>query len=117
MEWVSTGVKVALDSLKICIKHASRSISKRKQKELISKVIRELLKLDPDLDAVDATLAAVEATGAEPTAELFRVRRMRHNVASYKKKMVKKKTKKKAKKRMAKKKAKKKSKKKAKKKK
>ena len=104
MEWVATGVKVALDSLKSCIKHAGRSISKRKQKELISKVIRELLKLDPDLDEVDATLAAVEATGAKPSAELFRARRMRQNVGSYKKR----KAKKKAKKRMAKKKAKKK---------
>jgi len=104
MDWTATGVTIALDSLKGAIKRAGNRVSRRKQKQLISTVVRELLNLDPDIDAVDAALAAAEATGVEPTPEIFRARRMRESVVAYKRKtagvrVTKKKTAKKATKR------------------
>jgi len=86
MDWIAAGVKIALDSLKSAIKRAGNRVSRRKQKQLLSTVVRELLEIDPDIDAVDAAIAAAEATGVEPTPETFRARRMRESVAAYKRK-------------------------------
>lgn len=97
---------MALDSLKSAIKRVGSMVSRRKQRQLTSTAIMELLKLDPDIDAVDASLAAAEATGVDPSPELFRARRMRDAVVRHKKKAARKKVamKKAAKKKVAKKK-------------
>lgn len=80
MDWMGTGVKEALDALKSALKLAGSKVSKRKQRQLISMAIRELLKLDPDMDAVNAALAKAEAMEVDPTAELYRAKRIRDSM-------------------------------------
>ena len=76
MDWILL-VKLALNYLKGTIHHTE---SQHKQKELISTVISELLKMHPDSDRIDAILVATEATGVKPNPGLFRTKSMRDNV-------------------------------------
>ncbi|MCK4403824.1 MAG: hypothetical protein KAW02_01915 [candidate division Zixibacteria bacterium] len=77
MDLTTAAVKLALDSLKSAIKSFGSRVSRRRQRELTSTAIMELLKLDPNMDAVDAAIAAAEATGVNPSPDLFRAKRMR----------------------------------------
>lgn len=91
-------VKIAVDGLKSLIKVVGSRLSKKRRAQLISTVVAELLKEHPDLDVAEANMAAAQATGEQPTPELFRARRMLINVkAQTKRKIMKAKAKRKTK--------------------
>jgi hypothetical protein len=59
-----------------------RRFSKR-DKVLLSSIYCELLKTDPDLTVAEAKLKALDATGAEPDAQILRVRAMFETTQRY----------------------------------
>ena len=77
-------IKLVLQMLKVCVKPIADTLSRRKQKRLVSTAIKELLKLDPDMDAADAALAVAEAIGVDATPELYRAKRMRDSAVAEK---------------------------------
>jgi len=88
MDWTGTGVKVALDAVKESYKKIKGNLSKRERKQLVTEAMRELLKMEPDIDAVDAALEAAGAIEAEPSRDLYRAKNMRKKVGAYRKKKV-----------------------------
>jgi len=66
----------AWDGLKRALSAYWGRKTKKRRKELISTVVAELLKLDPDLTAAEAKLAAAELTGEPPDRELLRAKTM-----------------------------------------
>jgi hypothetical protein len=73
---VAASVKPAVDGLKAVIRTIRRQHGDRKAKQITSSVIAELLKESPDVTAAEARLAAVEATGVQPTVEFHQAKQM-----------------------------------------
>jgi len=73
---LSALIKPGLDLVKTGIAAMRRQLGKRKADQVTSAVIAELLKQSPDITAAEAQLAAIEATGARPTVELHRAKKM-----------------------------------------
>ena len=73
---VSASVRPALDLLKAGIRAIRSLRGKNKAKEITSSVIKELLQESPDVTAAEAQLAALEATGVQPTIEFHRAKQM-----------------------------------------
>jgi hypothetical protein len=69
-------LKPAIDGVKGALRLSRKALGKRKYDQLVSAVIAELLKEVPDVDAAEARLKAVEATGVEPDMHLLRARSM-----------------------------------------
>jgi len=76
-------LKAAMPALKKCLSVARRQFGKHKADQMTSWLIAELLKQSPDMTAVKAQLAAIEATGVEPTLELHRAKNMFAAVRAY----------------------------------
>jgi hypothetical protein len=66
------------------LKSLGKKGQRAQQKKILSTVIAELLKLDPDTTAATARLQALDATGVEPSAELLRAREMLDAVKAHK---------------------------------
>jgi hypothetical protein len=69
-------VKPAIDIIKGGLRAARKTLWKRKHDQLISAVIAELLKEDPDIDMAEAKLIAARATGVQPDMNLLRAQKM-----------------------------------------
>jgi hypothetical protein len=80
---VSALLKPGLDLVKSGLSAIRRQRGKRKADQMASAVIAELLKESPDITAAEAQLAAIEATGATPTADIHRAKNMYRAVRSY----------------------------------
>ena len=74
MSWEDPLVKASLDGLLKAFQSLRRKGQARKKKALLSMVVRELLRIDPDLPWAEAVLGAAEASGGTPTRELLRAR-------------------------------------------
>ena len=74
--WEGPAVSFGLNQVLEAFKSLKRRGLGSRDRKLLSSVIRELLKVDPDITQAEATLAAIEATGAKPSAELLRVKGM-----------------------------------------
>jgi hypothetical protein len=73
---INASVKSGFASLKAGIAAIRRRFGKRKADKITSSVITELLKASPDVAAVEAQLAEIEAAGMRPTVELHRAKQM-----------------------------------------
>jgi hypothetical protein len=69
-------LKPAIEIVKASLRAARRRWGKRKYDQLVSAVIVELLKENPDLDLAEAKLRAINATDAQPDMNLLRAQRM-----------------------------------------
>jgi hypothetical protein len=76
-------IKPGVDMLKGGLRLARRELSTRKYDQLVSAVITELLKENPDVTAAEAQLAAAQATGAKPDMQLLRAQSMLRAVKIY----------------------------------
>jgi hypothetical protein len=81
---VSALLKPGLDLVKSGLSAIRKQFGKRKADQMASAVIAELLKESPDITAAEAQLAAIEATGAIPTPNIYRAKNMYTAVRSYK---------------------------------
>ncbi len=81
---VSALIKPGLDLVKTGLLAMRRQLGKRKADQMASSVIAELLKQSPDITAAEAQLAAIGATGAKPTLELHRAKKMYTAARSFK---------------------------------
>lgn len=84
MDIIIPFIKPAIDVVTNALGIARKRLSKRKYEELLSTIIAELIKEHPNISFAEAKLAAAEATGAEPTMELFRAKSMLDSVRTYK---------------------------------
>ena len=78
------GVTQGISALKKAIKSLKKKTSKKKYKKLISSAVFELLKLDPDISAAEASILAAEATDEDPSPELLRAKSMLGKAKTYK---------------------------------
>jgi hypothetical protein len=83
MDFVTPLIKAGIDLVKGGLAAARRRLGKGKYNQLLSAVIMELLKQDPDLTAAEAQLAAARATGVNPDMNLLRAQSMLHTTQSY----------------------------------
>jgi hypothetical protein len=81
---VSALIKPGLDLLKTGLSAIRKRLGKRKADQMASAIIAELLKQSPDITAAEAQLAAIEATGAWPTLDIHRAKKMYTAARSYK---------------------------------
>jgi hypothetical protein len=76
MDFITPTIKPSIDALKSILAAARRKWGKRKYKKLLAATFSELLKEHPDLNEAEANLAAAEAAGATPDANLLRAKSM-----------------------------------------
>jgi len=76
MSWEVPVIKFALDTVLKGLRSLNKKGWGRKQKKLLSAVIAELLKVDPDITNAEANLLAAEAVGATPSVDLLRAREL-----------------------------------------
>src|SRR5262245_51691879 len=74
MAWEDPLIKASLDGLLEAFRSLKRKGQVRRKKALLSTVVTELLRIEPDLPWAEAVLDAVEASGGTPTRELLRAR-------------------------------------------
>src|SRR4051812_42866634 len=77
-------IKAGIELIKGGLSATRKQRGNHKANQLTSAVFQELLKASPDLTSAEAKMKAVEATGAEPTAEIYRANAMLHAAKSYK---------------------------------
>lgn len=80
-------IKPTTSVLKGIIAAFRKKFGKRKANKLVSAVIVELLKENPDLTAAQAHLIAARATGVDPDMDLLRAESMFHAVRGHKRRM------------------------------
>src|SRR5436190_6712206 len=76
MDFITPTIKPSIDALKSILGAARRKWGKRKYEKLLATTFSELLREHPDLTAAEANLAAAEAAGATPDANLLRAKSM-----------------------------------------
>jgi hypothetical protein len=83
MDFITPTIKPSIDALKSILAAARRKCGKRRYKQLLAVTFSELLKEHPDLDTVQANLAAAAAAGATPDADLLRAKSMYRSAHRY----------------------------------
>ena len=76
MDLNTAAASLGLAGLKAAFKKLKGKLSADQQKKLISSAVKELLQMHPDIDSAEASLLAADATGAKPSPELLRAKRM-----------------------------------------
>ena len=70
-DWEGQVIAAAMRELLGAFRSLARDGFGRKDRALLSAVIRDLLSADPNITRAEATLKAVEAIGARPSADYF----------------------------------------------
>ena len=83
MDFITPLIKPGIDLVKGGLGAARKKLGKHKYDQLVSAVITELLKEDPDFSAAEAQLAAARATGVEPDMHLLRAQSMLFTAQKY----------------------------------
>jgi hypothetical protein len=69
--WEGQVIAAAVRELLDAFRSLARDGFGRRDRALLSAVIRDLLSVDPNISRAEATLKAVDAIGAKPSADLF----------------------------------------------
>jgi len=70
-DWEGQVISVAVRELLGAFHSLARDGFGRRDRALLSAVIRDLLSVDPNISRAEATLKAVDAIGAKPSPDLF----------------------------------------------
>jgi hypothetical protein len=71
MSWETLLAKFGIETVKGSFRVIRGSVSESRYRELVSAAVAELLQLDPDINAAEANILAVEALGRPPSRELL----------------------------------------------
>jgi hypothetical protein len=70
-DWEGQVISAAVRELLVAFRSLARDGFGRRDRALLSAVIRDLLSVDPNITRAEATLKAVEAIGARPLPDYF----------------------------------------------
>jgi hypothetical protein len=82
-DWWSLLIKPGLDLLNSGLRMAKGKFARRKYQQLLSEVVVELLKENPDMIGAEANLASLDSADVRPSRELLRAKQMFHSVRSF----------------------------------